>query len=59
MLPQFRGKFVLISHAESTCRPDSSLKAFATAETFSQFRTNGPRRATRGMRETANRGCEA
>ena len=33
-LPQVKDKFVLISFPQPTCRPDSSYKQFATAESF-------------------------
>jgi hypothetical protein len=36
-LPQAKGKFVLISLPQPTCRPDSSYKSFATPETFARM----------------------
>ncbi len=33
-LPNARGKYVLMSFAQPTCRPDSSFRAFATPETW-------------------------
>lgn len=36
-LPQVKDKFVLISFAQPTCRPDSSYKAFATPESFERM----------------------
>ena len=33
-LPSVKGKYVLVSFPQPTCRPDSSFKQFATAETF-------------------------
>ena len=36
-LPQVKGKFVLISFPQPTCRPDSSYQAFATTETFERM----------------------
>jgi carboxypeptidase Q len=36
-LPQVKDKFVLISFAQPTCRPDSSYKQFATSETFERM----------------------
>lgn len=37
-LPQVRGKLVLVSFAEPTCRPDSTWARFATPESFSAMR---------------------
>jgi carboxypeptidase Q len=34
-LPQVRGRFVLISYPQPTCRPDDNWREFATPETFS------------------------
>jgi len=36
-LPNARGKYVLVSMAQPTCRPDSSYKAFATPETWQKL----------------------
>jgi carboxypeptidase Q len=36
-LPQAKGRFVLISFPQPTCRPDSSYKSFATPETFERM----------------------
>ena len=33
-LPSVKGKYVLVSFPQPTCRPDSSFKQFATPETF-------------------------
>ena len=44
-LPSVRGKYVLVSFPQPTCRPDSSFRAFATPETF-QSMTNDRRTAT-------------
>ena len=35
-LPQVKGKYVLISFPQPTCRPDSSFKEFALPETFTR-----------------------
>jgi carboxypeptidase Q len=37
-LPQVRGKFVLISMAQPTCRPDDNWQEFATPESFARMR---------------------
>jgi carboxypeptidase Q len=36
-LPKAKGKYVLISFPQPTCRPDSSFKAFALPETFQKL----------------------
>ena len=36
-LPSAKGAFVLTSYAEPSCRPDSSIKQFATRESFEKF----------------------
>jgi carboxypeptidase Q len=36
-LPQTKGKFVLVSFPQPTCRPDSSFKSFATPETYERM----------------------
>ncbi len=36
-LPNVRGKYVLASFPQPTCRPDSSFRAFATPETWQKF----------------------
>lgn len=36
-LPTVRGKFVLVSFPEPTCRPDSNWRAFATPESFDRM----------------------
>jgi len=38
-LPSVRGRFVLTSLAEPTCRPDSNWQAFATPESFERMKT--------------------
>jgi carboxypeptidase Q len=37
-LPQARGKFVLVSMLQSTCRPDDNWEEFATPESFARMR---------------------
>ncbi len=37
-LPQARGKFVLISMLQPTCRPDDNWERFATAESFARMK---------------------
>lgn len=37
-LPQARGKFVLISMLQPTCRPDDNWERYATAESFARMR---------------------
>src|SRR5690606_3835710 len=37
-LPQARGKFVLVSFAQPTCRPDDNWERWATPETFQAMR---------------------
>jgi hypothetical protein len=37
-LPQARGKFVLISMLQPTCRPDDNWERFATPESFAQLK---------------------
>ena len=37
-LPSVRGKFVLISAPQATCRPDSNWEEFATPESFQRMR---------------------
>ncbi|CAA9362087.1 MAG: Putative aminopeptidase, partial [uncultured Gemmatimonadetes bacterium] len=37
-LPSVRGKYVLISFPQPTCRPDASWKEFATPESFEKMR---------------------
>jgi hypothetical protein len=37
-LPQARGKFVLISMVQPTCRPDDNWERFATAESFARMK---------------------
>ena len=37
-LPQARGKFVLISMLQPTCRPDDNWERFATVESFARLR---------------------
>jgi hypothetical protein len=37
-LPQARGKFVLISMVQPTCRPDDNWERFATPESFARLR---------------------
>ena len=37
-LPEVRGKFVLISRAEASCRPDTNLATHATPETLAALR---------------------
>jgi hypothetical protein len=36
-LPQVKDKFVLISFPQPICRPDSSYREFATAESFDRM----------------------
>jgi carboxypeptidase Q len=36
-LPQVKDKFVLISYAQPTCRPDTNYKFYATAESFERM----------------------
>ena len=36
-LPQAKGRFVLVSYAQPTCRPDSSYKQFALADNFDRM----------------------
>jgi hypothetical protein len=38
LLPQVRGKFVLLSLPWATCRPDTNWKEFATPESFGRMR---------------------
>jgi len=37
-LPQVRGKFVMISYPEPTCRPDDNWEKWALAETFAKMK---------------------
>ena len=37
-LPKVRGKYVLISYAQPTCRPDTNWRAYATPESFANLR---------------------
>ena len=37
-LPEVRGKYVLMSYAQPTCRPDTSWAAFATTATYRKMR---------------------
>lgn len=61
VLPEFRGKFVLLSYAEPTCRPDSSWKEFSTTASFERMQKE--RGAARnawyvGVRQSGVRGAE-
>ena len=49
-LPNVRGKYVLVSFAQPTCRPDSSFRAFATPETW-QSMTNERRIASQAWQQ--------
>jgi len=40
VLPQVKGKFVLVSFAEPTCRPDSTWAHFATPAEYQRMRTS-------------------
>jgi hypothetical protein len=42
-LPQARGKFVLVSMAQPTCRPDDNWQRFADTATFARMRTERER----------------
>jgi hypothetical protein len=58
-LPKVRGKFVLVSFPEPTCRPDDNWKEFATSESFARMQTE--RTAARdawynGIRKSGLRG---
>lgn len=49
-IPTARGKFVLISPLQATCRPDDNWERFATAESFTRLKA---------MRDSANRAWNA
>jgi carboxypeptidase Q len=58
-LPQARGRFVLISAAQPTCRPDANWQEFALPESFDRMRRERELADTAWARRLANTGLTA
>ncbi|HYD54263.1 MAG TPA: hypothetical protein VEA99_16630, partial [Gemmatimonadaceae bacterium] len=61
-LPQVRGKYVLVSMAQPTCRPDDDWRQWADSASFARMRNeraDATRRWTQRVRRTASPGDSA
>jgi hypothetical protein len=58
-LPQVKGKFVLISYAEASCRPDENLAQWATEESLASMRRARAEGTTAWQRRVARTGENA
>lgn len=58
-LPRVKGKFVLISNPESSCRPDENLQKWATEESLARMRRERAEGAAAWQRRVARTGENA
>ncbi|HEX9754560.1 MAG TPA: M20/M25/M40 family metallo-hydrolase [Gemmatimonadales bacterium] len=58
-LPSVKGRFVLLSHAEPTCRPDSAFRQFALPDTWARLREQRARERAAWNQRLARTGQSA